>query len=189
MVSSGRTKESPVNGLPRSVIAAGLACLAASGLAGCSPAADERPAAVEAADDVRIAALVAADTTRLGPLLSADLCYVHSNGTVDDKTSFLDLVGAGRTRYVAFEPSVRSFSFPAPGIALETGTARLRVENAEGARDLMLAFLAVWRWERGGWRFLAWQSARLPPAGDDRAPQQPAASAAAAPYNSGTSGP
>jgi len=178
-----------VNGLPRSVIAAGLACLAVSGLVGCGPAADERPAAVEAADDRRIAALVAADTARLAPLLSADLRYVHSNGTVDDKASAVDLVGTRRTRYVAFEPAGRFFSFPAPGIALETGTARLRVENAEGARDMTLAFLAVWRWERGAWRFLAWQSARLPPAGDDRASQQPAASAGAAPYNSGTSGP
>ena len=178
-----------MNALPRSVIAAGLTCLAVGGLVGCGPLADERPAAVEAADDLRIAALVAADTARLGPLLSADLRYVHSNGTVDDKASFLDLVGTGRTRYVAFEPAGRSFSFPAPGLALETGTARLRVENAEGARDLMLAFLAVWRWERGGWRFLAWQSARLPPAGDNRAAQQPAAATTPAPYNSGTSGP
>jgi hypothetical protein len=182
-------KESHVNGLQRSVITAGLTCLAVSSLVGCGPLADERPAAVEAADDVRIAALVAADTSRLAPLLSADLRYVHSNGTFDDKASFLDLVSSGRTRYVAYEPVGRTVSFAAPGIALETGTARLRVENAEGARDLVLAFLAVWRWERGAWRFLAWQSARLPPAGDDRASQQPAASAAPAPYNSGTSGP
>jgi hypothetical protein len=178
-----------VNGLLRSAIAAGLACLAASGLVGCGAAADERPAAVEVADDRRIAALVAADTVRLAPLLSAELRYVHSNGTVDDKASFLDLIGSGRTRYVAFEPAGRAFSFPAPGMALETGTARLRVENAEGARDLMLAFLAVWRWERGAWRFLAWQSARLPPPGDNRAPPPPAAATAPAPYNSGTSGP
>lgn len=178
-----------MNGLVRSAIAAWLACLAVCGLFGCGPAADERPAAVEAADDRRIAALVAADTARLAPLLSADLLYVHSNGTVDDKASFLDLVGTGRTRYVAFEPAGRVFSFPAPGMALETGTARLRVENAEGAKDLTLAFLAVWRWERGAWRFLAWQSARLPQAAENRAPQPPAAAAAPATYNSGTSGP
>lgn len=178
-----------MNGLLRQVCKAGLTCLAVSGLVGCGPLADERPAAVEAADDMRIAALVAADTARLAPLLSAELRYVHSNGTVDDKASFLDLVGSGRTRYVAYEPVGRTVSFAAPRIALETGTARLRVENAEGTRDLVLAFLAVWRWERGAWRFLAWQSARLPPAGDDRASQQPTASAAPAPYNSGTSGP
>jgi len=178
-----------VNGLPRSAIAAGLACLAASGLVGCMPAPDERPAAIEVADDRRIAALVATDTATLAPLLSADLRYIHSNGTVDDKASFLDLVGTGRTRYGSYEPVGRTVSFAAPGIALETGTARLRVENAEGAKDLTLAFLAVWRWERGAWRFLAWQSARLPQAAEDRAPQPPAAAAAPATYNSGTSGP
>jgi len=182
-------KESRVSGLWREACQVGLACLAVSGIVGCGPAADERPAAVEAADDRRIAALVAADTARLAPLLSADLRYVHSNGTIDDKASFLDLVGTGRTRYMAYDPVGRTVSFPASGIALETGTARLRVENAEGAREMTLAFLAVWRWERGAWRFLAWQSARLPPAGDDRASQQPAASAGSAPYNSGTSGP
>jgi hypothetical protein len=175
-------KESRVNGLLCQVCAAGLGCLAVSGIIGCGPAADERPAAVEAADDRRIAALVSADTAQLAPLLSADLRYVHSNGTVDDKASFLDLIGSGRTRYVAYDPVGRACSFPGPGMALETGTARLRVENAEGAREMTLAFLAVWRWERGAWRFLAWQSARLPAAADCAEPQQPAA-AAAATYN------
>ena len=30
--------------------------------------------------------------------------------------------------------------------------------------DAVLSFLAVWREEKGQWRFLAWQSCKLPPA-------------------------
>ena len=137
------------------------------------PAAPSR-AAIEAADDARIAAMLAADAKTLAPLLSADLRYAHSNGTVDTQATFLDLIGSGRTRYVAYDLLDRDVTFPAPGIALETGRADLEVETAEGRRAMTLAFLAVWRLERGAWRFLAWQSARLPPPDAATTPAPPA---------------
>jgi hypothetical protein len=43
-----------------------------------------------------------------------------------------------------------------------TGRARTRVTIATGEVDAELGFLAVWREEKDGWRFLAWQSCRLP---------------------------
>lgn len=149
-----------------SVIVAGLVLV--GGCAG-PPAAPSR-GAVEAADDARIAAMLAADATALGPLLSADLRYAHSNGTVDTQATFLDLIGSRRTRYIAYDLRERDVTFPVPGMALETGRADLEVETAEGRRTMTLAFLAAWRWERGAWRFLAWQSARLPPPDSAAAP-------------------
>lgn len=147
---------------------------------GCAgpPAAPSR-AVLEAADDARIAAMVTADTAALEPLLSVDLRYAHSNGTVDTKASLLDLVGSGRTRYVAYDVAAREFTFPAPGIALMTGRADVEVETAEGRRGMVLAYLAAWRLERGAWRFLAWQSARLPP--PEGAPADAAGARAAEP--------
>lgn len=140
------------------------------------PAAPSR-AAVEAADDARIAAMLAADAEALGPLLSADLRYAHSNGTVDTRASFLDLVGSRRTRYVAYDLLDRDVTFPTSGIALETGRADVEVETAEGRRTMTLSFLAAWRWERNAWRFLAWQSARLPSPEPAAAPDPPARAA------------
>jgi hypothetical protein len=45
-----------------------------------------------------------------------------------------------------------------------TGRVRIRAATAEGEMENALSFLAVWRKEKGQWRFLAWQSCKLPPA-------------------------
>jgi hypothetical protein len=81
---------------------------------------------------------------------------------VDSKTSFLDALVSGRSRYVGYEILERKFTFPAPGVALMTGRAALKVTNATGGMEATLRYLAVWREEQGQWRFLAWQSCRLP---------------------------
>jgi hypothetical protein len=127
--------------------------------------ADDDPplATLRAADDERVAATIAADRARLGKILSDDLRYAHSNGIVDMKASFTDTLAIGRTKYEVIRYEERNFTFPAPRIALMNGRAKLTVTTATGGIDTVLAFLAVWREEDGKWRFLAWQSCRLPP--------------------------
>ena len=112
--------------------------------------------------DARVAALVAGDVAALGAILSDDLHYVHSNGVADTKASFLANLTAGKTKYVEYVPRERSWRFPAAGLALESGRARVKVVNATGPMTADLSYLATWREENGQWRFLAWQSARLP---------------------------
>jgi hypothetical protein len=65
-------------------------------------------------------------------------------------------------QYHEFVYRERSFTFPSPSVALMTGRARTRVTITTGEVDAELGFLAVWREEKDGWRFLAWQSCRLP---------------------------
>jgi len=126
-------------------------------------AADAPPlAAVRAADDERVAAVLAADQPRLTAVLADDLRYAHANGLVDTKASFIDALTTGRTKYVAWDYAERSFTFPAPGIALMTGRTRIAVAKAVGNAAMTLNFLGVWREEKGQWRFLAWQSSRPP---------------------------
>lgn len=129
--------------------------------------ADEATAIAEvlAADDRRIAAMTTADKQALETVCDDDLHYAHSSGTVDTKPSLIDSITRGRTKYLAFDPVERTVSFPAPGIAVVTGQAAVRVANEQGRHDVRLRFLAVWREVRGEWKFFAWQSARLPPAG------------------------
>lgn len=115
-----------------------------------------------AADDARIAAILQADTAALAGLLSDELHYAHSNGAVDSKAVFLANLRSGGIRYTGYQPQERAFTFPAPGIALMTGRAHIRAETAKGQMDGILGYLAVWREEKGQWRFLAWQSCRLP---------------------------
>lgn len=132
-----------------------LTCLSFATL----PAADE--AALKAVDDARVAAFTKADRAALQEIFSDDLSYAHSTGVLDSKGAFIDLISSGKTKYLAYEYVDRKFTFPAPGIALMTGKARVKAETATGQMDSTLSFLAVWREEGGKWKFLAWQSARL----------------------------
>ena len=127
-------------------------------------AADDARLAVQSADDARIAAMSSPTRDQLAAIFSDDLRYAHSTGAVDTKTSFIDTLTSGKTKYLRFDYLEREFSFPAPDIALMTGRVRIRAATAEGEMDNALSFLAVWREEEGHWRFLAWQSCKLPPA-------------------------
>lgn len=130
-----------------------------------SPAAEETLSAkLQAADDARVSATKAADPSKLRAILSEELRYAHSNGLVDTRESFIELVTSGKTKYEAIEYEERRFTFPAPKIALMSGRAHVVAQTGTGVMDSVLSFLAVWREEEDGtWRFLAWQSCRLPP--------------------------
>ena|SRR5436190_9802691 len=129
---------------------------------------DPRLAAVRAADDQRVAATLAADGTKLGAVFSDELRYAHSSGLVDTKASYLQSIVSGRTKYHVIQFEERNFTFPATGIALESGRAHMKATSPAGESDSIFSFLAVWREEKGQWRFLAWQSCKLPPAAPDQ---------------------
>jgi hypothetical protein len=103
-------------------------------------------------------------TTRGLPTISEELHYAHSTGAVDTKASFIALLTSGKTKYTVIDYDKRDFSFPAPGFALMTGQVHIRSTTEGAAADNVLSFLAAWRLEDGKWRFLAWQSCKLPPA-------------------------
>lgn len=128
--------------------------------------AEENPklAALQAADKARVAAMQLGDGAKLDVVFSDELRYAHSNGIVDTKKSFIDILSAGKTKYVGYDYEEQHFTFPSPGIALMTGRAHVKAESEGTAMDAVLSFLAVWREEKGEWRFLAWQSCKLPPA-------------------------
>lgn len=140
-----------------------LSLLAALSVVATARAADDvRLARLKSADDERVAATRTADQTKLTALLSDDLRYAHSNGNVDTKASLIGTLVAGKTKYVVYDYEERNFTFPAPGIALMTGRAHIQAISEAGTMDNVLSFLGVWREEKGQWRFLAWQSCKLP---------------------------
>lgn len=114
------------------------------------------------ADNARIDAMRNPDRDALAAIFSDELHYAHSNGVVDSRESFLEILVSGKMKYVGYDHLERSFTFPAPGIALMNGRARIQAESEKGKMDSALSYLAVWREEGGEWRFLAWQSCRLP---------------------------
>ncbi|HSI14205.1 MAG TPA: nuclear transport factor 2 family protein [Chthoniobacter sp.] len=121
-------------------------------------------AALKTADDERVAATMSGDRARLSAIYSDDLRYTHSSGAVDTKASYIDALTGGKLKYVGWEYQERNFTFPAPGVALMTGRAKVKVGKADGTAEMVLSFLGVWREEKGQWHFLAWQSCKLPDA-------------------------
>lgn len=120
-------------------------------------------ATVTAADDARVAALIARDQVRLEAVFSDELHYAHSNGVIDEKTTFIEAIATGRSVYEAYEYQERRFQPVAPGVMLMTGRTRIHSRSGDDPIILDLNFLAVWRHEHGRWQFLAWQSCRQPP--------------------------
>ncbi len=119
---------------------------------------------VRQADDARVAATIAADRAKLSAIFSDDLNYAHSSGMVNDKAAYIDTIVSGHTKYFSIEYEQRKFTPGAPGIVLMIGRCHIKSANDGQPLDLRLNFLAVWRLEGGAWRFLAWQSCRLPAA-------------------------
>jgi hypothetical protein len=128
------------------------------------PTLEVSESALKSADKARVEAMQSGNREQLSSVFSDELRYAHSNGIVDSKASFIETLSTGKTKYTGYDYEERNFSFPAPGIALMTGRAHIKAEAAGALMDSVLSFLAVWREEQGQWRFLAWQSCRIPSA-------------------------
>jgi len=119
---------------------------------------------VTAADDARVAAMLAPTREKLDAVLSSELRYAHSNGQVDTKAALIASLTNGSAKYSKYAYQERTFTFPAPGIALMAGRFDVKAVVKGNAAESTNSFLAVWRLEQGEWKFLAWQSCKVPPA-------------------------
>lgn len=119
-------------------------------------------AAVRAADDQRLAATIAGDAARLAEIYSDELHYVHSSGRHDNKASQLKGVAGGTNKYDRFEHQERVFTPAGPGVVLMRGRVHVHMSDRKtGAKTMNdINYLAVWREEKGQWRFLAWQASK-----------------------------
>jgi hypothetical protein len=121
-------------------------------------------AQVAAADDARVAAMLAPTREKLDAVLSSGLRYAHSNGQVDTKDALITSLTDGSATYSKYAYQERTFTFPAPGLALMAGRFDVKAVVKGNAAESTISFLAVWQLEQGKWKFLAWQSCKVPPA-------------------------
>ncbi len=111
-------------------------------------------------EDKRFGAMIARDFKALDAMLHGELLYTHSSGVTDTKSSWLDSMKSGKTKYKRVncsERKVRIFG----DIALVTGRAAIEAEVNGQARQLKLMFLDAWARTPLGWKFVAWQSCPL----------------------------
>jgi hypothetical protein len=141
-------------------IAVTLVLIAAAAMAS-SVANAKDEATLRALELQRFEAQVAADANMLGLLLDDSLEYVHSNGELDSKKSFIDSLTTGKRDYastVAEIETIRMFK----GFAIIRGKAKVTVIDTGVSRDLHIGFTDVWVEKDGKWRMTSWRSARLP---------------------------
>lgn len=122
---------------------------------------DPREAVLRAAELRRLEANVTADAKTLDELLADDLEYVHSNGELDSKQSFIESLTTGRRDYAKTVADIESIRFFGD-VAVIRGKALVTVIDAGKPLDLHLGYTDVWVHRDGRWRMTAWQSARLP---------------------------
>jgi len=125
---------------------------------------DAKLAAVTAADDARVAAMLSPSQAALDKVLSDDLRYAHSNGKVDTKASLTASLLGGDAKYLSYKYTERAFKFPAPDVAVMAGRLEVQAKVDGVSMTTGISYLAVWRLEKDGWKFLAWQSCKIPPA-------------------------
>jgi hypothetical protein len=122
---------------------------------------DAREAALRAAELQRFEANVSADARVLGQLLDDGLEYVHSNGELDSKQSFIESLTTGRRDYARTEANIESIRFHGD-VAIIRGKAKVTVIDQGTSRDLHIGYTDVWLWKDKRWQMTAWRSARLP---------------------------
>jgi hypothetical protein len=125
-------------------------------------AAPDASAAWRAADDARVAAMTSANPAKLAATISDDLLYVHSSGSSDTKASLTAALTSGKSKYNSITYEQREFREVVPGLVLMSGRGRFVLGKSAPFNELHLSFLAAYRLENGVWRFLAWQSCKLP---------------------------
>jgi len=125
------------------------------------------------ADDARVEAMISASPAKLAATFSDELLYVHSSGKADTKASFIEVLTTGKSKYRSITYEQRDFREVAPGLVLMNGRCRVVLGQETPYTELTLSFLAAYRLEKGVWRFLAWQSCRLPAPAAAATPAKP----------------
>ena len=114
-----------------------------------------------ALEEQRCAARAKNDIAALEGMFHDDLIYTHSSAVVDTRASYLEVLKSGHTRYHSVQRSdekVRVYG----DSALVTGRAIIDVTVRGEKKHLDTRFLDVWTKTAQGWKFVAWQSTKLP---------------------------
>jgi ketosteroid isomerase-like protein len=113
---------------------------------------------VLAADGERVRALLANDLPALEALLGDDLAYVHSNGMLDTKASYIGSLRSGTSRYLSMDMSDVSVRALGENVAVINAKFDARVQVRGGEVNPKPRVLIVYARRDGRWQMVAWQS-------------------------------
>jgi hypothetical protein len=112
----------------------------------------------------RADAMCRQDVTALGEMLDDSLVYIHANGSVDDKASFLELIQHPERRYLGIEYLDCQVLGLGDAGRVVTGRAELRLIRPGGQLGVLaVRYTTAYAWREGRWQLVVWQ-ATSPPA-------------------------
>lgn len=117
-------------------------------------------AAIDAAEKSWASAITHNDFATLEKVLAEELIYTHSSGRTDTKREYIDSMKTGRVKYESL--TYESSSVKVLGqTALLSAKATVKLVSGGKPQELKLSFLHVYMNQKGSWRMVGHQSARL----------------------------
>ncbi len=109
----------------------------------------------------RFEAMVNKDIEKLKNVIGDDLVYIHSNGNVDTKESFINAIEEGRSSYdniTIDKADVRTYG----NTAIINGICTYYRKNQDGSpNNLQLRYTNIYVKLKGKWQMVSWQSYRM----------------------------
>lgn len=122
--------------------------------------ADEK--AVAAAVEKLRKAMVAADAAALTNLAAEEISYGHSNGLVENRAEFVNQFVTGQSVFLNITLSDQTIKIVGDAaIVRHHFVSDTNNNNVPGKADIIV--LMVWQKQKGEWKLLARQAAKIPP--------------------------
>lgn len=109
------------------------------------------------AEKKRYSAQIACDIEALETLMHPELIYIHSNGHIDSKETYINSINSGRVRYRAMrfdQEMIRIYG----SIGILNGIANYDVSVGGIDNSVAIVFHSVWSLDSDGLRFISWQA-------------------------------
>jgi ketosteroid isomerase-like protein len=116
---------------------------------------------IRALDEQRIAAILKKDISALDQLMADDFTYTHQGGVTESKADFLGEMKSGKGAFKSLQMSGVKVWVSANAAVL---TGRCDLTAVREGRNLVIPehFTEVYTRVHGRWRWMLWQSTRLP---------------------------
>lgn len=109
---------------------------------------------------MRLDAAVRQDSMLLQKLLSDDLTFIHSNGLLETKTSFIISIKNGKIKYNSFEVLEQHIRNYGRKTAIINGKIIIKGTYEKSPYEVNLLFTSMYRKQFGRWQLVAWQSTK-----------------------------
>ena len=120
---------------------------------------DEK-AVADAVENLR-KAMLTPDKTTLENLAAEELTYGHSNGLMEDKAAFVDDLITGKSIFKTITLQDQTIKISGDvAIVRHHLIADTFNKNVDGKADILI--LLVWKKQKGQWKLLARQAAKIP---------------------------